>query len=154
QPGQAADGQLHGEGDLPLDLLRPQAGGDGINLDLDGGRVGEGVDVELGHRPGAEADEQARPQQDEEAVSQGPVDDGVEHVRPWSVVRGPLSVVGRSSGNGPRTTDRLLCQSSPPPMRSLSISDFRMKLPFVATLSPGRTGAKKACSAGRAAAAG
>ena len=49
---QAPEGVLDREGDLPLDLLGRELGGDGVDLDLDRRRVGEGVERQARSPPG------------------------------------------------------------------------------------------------------
>ena len=52
EPFEAPEGLLDGEGDLPLDLLGGKLGGDGVDLDLDRGRVREGIEGQAEARPG------------------------------------------------------------------------------------------------------
>ena len=71
EPLQAAEGVLDGEGDLPLDLLGGELRGDRVDLDLDRGRVGEGVERQARRGPDAEGDEDAREQAGRRSGSSG-----------------------------------------------------------------------------------
>ena len=76
---QPAEGVLHGEGDQPLDLLGRQRRGDGVDLHLDRRGVGEGVQRQAACGPDPEDDQHGRQKQDDEAVPQAELDQGVEH---------------------------------------------------------------------------
>jgi hypothetical protein len=80
EAGEAADDLLDREGDLALDLERGQRGGDGVDGDLNRGRVRVGVQREVPERDEACGDEAGGGEQHHAAVAQRQVDDAVEHV--------------------------------------------------------------------------
>ena len=67
-------------GDLVLDHLRGLAREFGVQDDLDVGKIRDGVERRLDHRPDAGDDDEQRGEQYQEAVAGRPVDHGVEHV--------------------------------------------------------------------------
>src|SRR5262249_14834360 len=76
---QAADNLFDGEGDLLLDLLGSQGRRTGIDLHLDGGGVGKGVEVEVAHGEDTAHGKGQRYPENQEAVPQREVDDPVQH---------------------------------------------------------------------------
>ncbi|MGY3460561.1 hypothetical protein ACVWW5_006011 [Bradyrhizobium sp. LM3.4] len=53
QTGRAGERRFDWKGDLFLDLDRRERGREGIDLDLDVGHIGDGIDWQLGERPRA-----------------------------------------------------------------------------------------------------
>ena len=113
QPLQAAEGVLDGEGDLPLDLLGRERGGDGVDLDLDRRRVGEGVQ------------RQSRPRPDARATTRMPARSRTTNrFFRLNPIRA-LSIGDDLSADVPRGFSR--CR--PAPSRPLNSSDLSMKAP-------------------------
>src|SRR5207249_80097 len=79
ESGQAADGHLDWEGDEPLDLLWGQGRGNGIDLNLDRRRVRKGVDCQVAKRVKSACRGEQDGGDDDHAITEGPVNDGVEH---------------------------------------------------------------------------
>ncbi|MGY4469419.1 hypothetical protein ACVWWK_005128 [Bradyrhizobium sp. LB9.1b] len=79
---QAAHRGLDGEGDALLGFQRRMAGRAGVDLDLDVGDVGYGVDRKALEIPGPEGDGAEREQQDQPALLQRERDETLNHARP------------------------------------------------------------------------
>jgi hypothetical protein len=76
---QAADGQLDRERDLRLGLLRIERGRGGVDLDLDGRRVGKGVNGEDAQAVAADEYEHPTQHADEQTVLERERDDAAQH---------------------------------------------------------------------------
>lgn len=98
EPLEPPQGLLDGEGNLPLDLFGGQLRGHGVDLDLDRGRVRERIQRELDRGPDAEGDEDARHEQNDEAVFQAEPDQGVEHGK--ALRAGAGSIVNATGAQG------------------------------------------------------
>src|SRR5262249_425575 len=77
--------------------------GEGGDVEVEGGGVGEGVEGQVGQGDATQGREAERPEDHQQAVAQRKVDDGVEHgfLRQVSEVRGQKSC-GDSPGRGVR----------------------------------------------------
>src|SRR5207253_625111 len=79
QARHAADLLFDGKGDLLLDLLRRERRRRAVDLDLDGRRIGKGVDIELSEREGPHDGAGNHAKDHPEAMPQRKVDNPIQH---------------------------------------------------------------------------
>src|SRR6185436_19094753 len=72
EPLETGERLLDGEGQLPLDFRGRQGRSDCVDLDLNRGRVGEGVEGEAAEGQGASPREQEREREHESTVRKAP----------------------------------------------------------------------------------